>query len=84
MWAKVIFLWIAYALTFAITLVHAVLQRRRYLWGNAVTKSMGDYAAICTGLPNFSGSDSWEDKLRAYFEKETGLQLVGVSICAGS
>ena len=39
------------------------------------------HAAICTGLPQFSGSDSWEDKLRRFFEKEIGLQLVGVSIC---
>jgi hypothetical protein len=79
--AKVLFICIAYSLSFALAILHAVCQLRRFQAACASTKSMGDFAALCCGIPSLSGSDHVEERLRSALETDVGLDFIGLSVC---
>jgi len=77
---KVIFVLLAYIVTFVLCLGHAVFQHRRFeAMDDAST--MGDFAALCVGLPSLKGAEKAEEKLQELFQSATGQSVVGVSIC---
>jgi len=80
MWAKVLFIVLAYLGTFAGSLAYAVFQLRTFQKIDDDT-SMTDFAAICVGLPQVKGSERVEEKLRSCIERACGQKVVGVSVC---
>jgi hypothetical protein len=64
MWTKVYFLVITYFFTFAVTILHAILQMQCFEKLDAKTKSMKDFAAFVSGLPTtVKGKENMEEKL---------------------
>merc|ERR1740129_1470030 len=80
MWAKVLFVIIAYLVTFFGSLAYAVFQLRTFQTIDDGT-SMTDFAAICVGLPKLPGSQHVEEELRTCLEKTCGQKVVGVCVC---
>jgi len=81
MWTKVTFLVIVYIFTFVFTLAHAVRQKCKFDSIDAKEKTMKDFMAFMTGLPELACSDpDWEDKIKKFLDKEGVKGVVGVSI----
>jgi len=81
MWTKVTFLIIAYLFTFAFTFGHAVRQYRLFEAEDSKTKTMKDFMAYLTNLPELDGSDAtMEKQLAKAVEDATSQKVVGVSI----
>jgi len=80
MWAKVLFLCIAYVLSFVLCLVHAVFQQRRFQELDFRNKTMGDFTAVLKGLPRIQGSECVERLLKDRLEEHLGMKVVGVSV----
>jgi hypothetical protein len=77
---KVVFLVWMYLFTFAFNFVYALYQRRRFL-AIEHDNPMTDFGAMCTGLPELSGSQSVEDLIKDCIETSTKEKVVGVSVC---
>jgi len=80
MWAKVNFTILAYLGTFLLSLLHAGRQQK-LLADLDHTTTMSHFAALCSNLPVESGKELSEEKLREFFESNTGQEVVGVSVC---
>jgi hypothetical protein len=79
MGVKVLFIFVAYVGTFGGSLVHAVLQRRRFQAMDDAT-TMRDFAALCTGIPSKFNSDDAEKELAEFLQGATGEKVVGAVI----
>jgi hypothetical protein len=84
MWTKVYFLIITYFFTFAVTILHAVLQMQCFERLDAKTKSMKDFAAFVSGLPQVKGTEEMETKLTKAVNdtwgKAENKQCIGASV----
>lgn len=81
MWAKVLFVAVAYVGTVGATLLYAGYHLKRFEEIDGEECSMRDFAALCTGLPTISGAELVEDEIREALAKATGQEVVGVSVC---
>jgi len=81
MWSKVLFLFLAYLMSFTLALLHSVRQLRIFQLFDYQNKTMKDFVAMCDGLPAISGSDRLEEKLQKRIQEATGETPVGVSVC---
>jgi len=77
---KLKFLAIAYVVTFALSIIFAAAQHRRFVTMDDAT-TMGDFAALCVGLPHFEGTERAEEEIKELIEKVTEKKVTGVSIC---
>lgn len=81
MWVKVVFIFFTYLGTFFATMVHAILQLRRFQYMDDQT-TMRDFAAFCSGIPMVGlASEDAEDELSHFIQDRTGEKVVGASIC---
>lgn len=81
MWAKVLFVAVAYVGTVGATLIYAGYHYRRFEELDGEECSMRDFAVLCTGLPVIPGTELVEDEIREALAKATGQEVVGVSVC---
>lgn len=77
---KANFVLFVYITSTALALLHAVLQKRRFMAMDDET-TMRDFAALCTNLPVESGSERVEEKVKKIMEERTSQQVIGVSVC---
>jgi hypothetical protein len=74
------FIFTLYVVSCICALLLAFSQQRTYdLLDNEET-TMKDYAARCSGLPRQGGDELVEEELRDFIARETGLQVIGVSV----
>jgi hypothetical protein len=79
---KLIYMVIMLVCTSAFNFAYALYQRKRFLEIDDET-TMTDFAAICMGLPEMTGGELVEDKVKQAIQSATGEKVVGVSVCWG-
>merc|ERR1740130_432463 len=80
LWTKEAFLWCVYLGSFLLCLLHGVRQLRLFQNVDQEEKTMKDFAAFCTGLPELVGDRPLEEELQQCIADATGAQVIGVSI----
>lgn len=79
-WVRVLFISIAYTFTTLFSFATAVHANNNFKKLD-VQVTMGDYMAVCRGLPSVEGTEPVEEELKLLFTKETGKECIGVSVC---
>lgn len=72
---------IIYVCTFMATIYFAVMQLRLIRTLDENTKTIKDFAVFCRGLPRLKGSEQVEQELETFLREQTGLDVVGASVC---
>jgi len=81
MWTKVHFLVISYVFTFFFALAHALRQQNIFTHLDSEEKTMKDFMAFVTGLPECDANDpNAEKELLDFFDGKGVKKVVGVSI----
>lgn len=81
MWTKIMFLVITYVFTFAFSIWHAIRQQSVFEHLDAEEKTMKDFMAFMTGLPEIQAdSENVEQELVEHLKKQNVQGVVGVSI----
>mmetsp|Transcript_73374 Transcript_73374/g.202517 ORF Transcript_73374/g.202517 Transcript_73374/m.202517 type:complete len:970 (-) Transcript_73374:70-2979(-) len=80
MWSKVLFLVIAYVVTFVCSILYSVRQLRVFQLYDFHHATMKDFVALCEGLPRLAGKEKVEEALVKSIEDATGVRPVGVSV----
>mmetsp|Transcript_133549 Transcript_133549/g.243419 ORF Transcript_133549/g.243419 Transcript_133549/m.243419 type:complete len:952 (+) Transcript_133549:126-2981(+) len=81
MWVKILFLQVAYISSFLLAILHSIRQMRTYQYLDDHYKTMRDYCAVMSGLPEFrADQDSVEKSIATELQKHAGCELVGISI----
>jgi len=81
MWTKVNFLVVSYAFTFFFSLAHALRQQNLFAHLDSEEKTMKDFMAFMSGLPQLKGDDPNAEKDVLKFLDEQGIKkVVGISI----
>lgn len=80
MWTKVAYLTFAYVFTFMGSLLFSVRQLRMFQSMDIHMTTHKDFCAIASGLAGISGERRLEEELKEFFEKETGKEVMTVSV----
>jgi len=80
MWVKVLFLGVTYVFSIVGSIVYAAVQLKRFHMMDDCT-TMKDFVAVVKGLPRRLGNATAEEDTKVFLQKNTGEELVGVSIC---
>jgi len=78
---ELLFAVFTYLVIFFLSIAAVVCQRLRFLRHDAENATMKDFAAICLGLPELSGLEDAEERVKAAIESHSEEPVLGVSIC---
>jgi hypothetical protein len=79
-WAKVAWLTFAYVFSFFGAVAYGVMQSKMFARLNTEEPTMPSFACLLKTVPEFSGKDPVEDKLKAAVKDATGVEPVGISM----
>jgi len=80
MWTKVLFLQIVYVFTFVGSIWFAIRQLRIFQAFDFQNKTMKDFVAMITNLPELPGDRHVENELKESISSATGVPVIGVSV----